>query len=230
MQKRKQFTIGITFLVLLCILVGCQSGKKKEKTVKKADYYIGVAIDNAPYYYKDTDGTEKGSYVTFIDKLSKEKSFTYAFVPMNRSSFEQSLSTQLIDGYIDSMIVKTGEKEDSSSDVFYTSNLCVLSPEKSGVRNLKGLADKILVAPAGTSEEVFAKYLANKYKGQAVAFSSTKEAKNDIEDGYSEALVIDEEYYKAHTEAFENWNCLKVSSRFQNKHKLYMPGLSDSKS
>ena len=42
MQKRKQFTLGIITLLLLCILAGCQFGNQKKKTEKKVDYYIGV--------------------------------------------------------------------------------------------------------------------------------------------------------------------------------------------
>lgn len=39
--------------------------QSKKKTEKKVDYYIGVVDNDAPYYYKDADGTEKGLYVTF---------------------------------------------------------------------------------------------------------------------------------------------------------------------
>lgn len=45
MQRRKQFTLGIITLLLLCILAGCQFGNQKKKTEKKVDYYIGV-VDN----------------------------------------------------------------------------------------------------------------------------------------------------------------------------------------
>ena len=67
MQKRKQFTLGIITLLLLCILAGCQFGNQKKKTEKKVDYYIGVVDNNAPYYYKDAYGrakTEKVCYET----------------------------------------------------------------------------------------------------------------------------------------------------------------------
>ena len=60
MQRRKQFTLGIITLLLLCILAGCQFGNQKKKTEKKVDYYIGVVDNDAPYYYKDADGTENG--------------------------------------------------------------------------------------------------------------------------------------------------------------------------
>ena len=83
MQKRKQFTLGIITLLLLCIISGCQFCNQKKKTEKKVDYYIGVVDNDAPYYYKDADGTEKGLYVTFLDKLSKEQSFTYIFFAMD---------------------------------------------------------------------------------------------------------------------------------------------------
>ena len=83
MQKRKQFTLGIITLLLLCILAGCQFGNQKKKTEKKVDYYIGVVDNNAPYYYKDADGTEKGLYVTFLDKLSKEQEKRKFFLEVN---------------------------------------------------------------------------------------------------------------------------------------------------
>ena len=66
MQKRKQFTLGIITLLLLCILAGCQFGNQKKKTEKKVDYYIGVVDNNAPYYYKDADGTEKAFKRTVV--------------------------------------------------------------------------------------------------------------------------------------------------------------------
>ena len=216
MQKRKQFTLGIITLLLLCILAGCQFGNQKKKTEKKVDYYIGVVDNNAPYYYKDADGTEKGLYVTFLNKLSKEQSFTYMFVPMDISASEQS-----VDGFIGSTVVKTGEKEVLSGSEFYTSDICVLVPKESRLLDMRSLKNKIIAAPAGAGEERFAKYLANKYKGQAIAFSNVEEAIGDIEKGYSQALILDKEYYDAHRDTFKNWKCLKVSSQFQNNHKFY---------
>ena len=211
MQKRKQFTLGIITLLLLCILAGCQFGNQKKKTEKKVDYYIGVVDNDAPYYYKDADGTEKGLYVTFLDKLSKEQSFTS----------EQSLSEQSVDGFIGSTVVKTGEKEVLSGSEFYTSDICVLVPKESRLLDMRSLKNKIIAAPAGAGEERFAKYLANKYKGRAITFSHVEEAIGDIEKGYSQALILDKEYYDAHMDALKNWNCLKVSSQFQNNHKFY---------
>ena len=216
MQKRKQFTLGIITLLLLCILAGCQFGNQKKKTEKKVDYYIGVVDNNAPYYYKDADGTEKGLYVTFLDKLSKEQSFTYMFVPMDISASEQS-----VDGFIGSTVVKTGEKEVLSGSEFYTSDICVLVPKESRLLDMRSLKNKIIAAPAGAGEERFAKYLANKYKGRAITFSHVEEAIEDIEKGYSQALILDKEYYDAHRDTFKNWKCLKVSSQFQNNHKFY---------
>ena len=201
MQKRKQFTLGIITLLLLCILAGCQFGNQKKKTEKKVDYYIGVVDNNAPYYYKDADGTEKGLYVTFLDKLSKEQSFTYMFVPMDISASEQS-----VDGFIGSTVVKTGEKEVLSGSEFYTSDICVLVPKESRLLDMRSLKNKIIAAPAGAGEERFAKYLENKYKGRAITFSHVEEAIGDIEKGYSQALILDKEYYDAHMDAFKNWN------------------------
>ena len=86
---------------------------------------------------------------------------------------------------------------------------------------MRSLKNKIIAAPAGASEERFAKYLANKYKGRATTFSHVEEAIGDIEKGYSQALILDKEYYDAHMDALKNWNCLKVSSQFQNNHKFY---------
>ena len=86
---------------------------------------------------------------------------------------------------------------------------------------MRSLKNKIIAAPARAGEERFAKYLANKYKGQVIAFSNVEEAIGDIEKGYSQALILDKEYYDAHRDTFKNWNCLKVSSQFQNNHKFY---------
>lgn len=221
MQIKKIFRIGITCLFLLCILAGCQSGGEDKKTVKKADYYIGVVDDDAPYYYKDTDGTQKGTYVTFLDNLAKEQSFTYEFVPVDASSCEQNLLTKSIDGFIGSNRINSEIKNLSETEVS-TANLCVLSPKEVKIRNLQGMKDKGIASQADAGEEIYAKYLANKYKAKATMFSSVSEAKSDIENGYSQVLVVDEEYYNAHKEEFINWNCLKTSSRFQNKHTLYI--------
>ena len=154
--------------------------------------------------------------MTFLDKLSKEQSFTYMFVPMDISASEQS-----VDGFIGSTVVKTGEKEVLSGSEFYTSDICVLVPKESRLLDMRSLKNKIIAAPAGAGEERFAKYLENKYKGRAITFSHVEEAIGDIEKGYSQALILDKEYYDAHMDAFKNWNCLKVSSQFQNNHKFY---------
>ena len=124
-------------------------------------------------------------------------------------------------GFIGSTVVKIGEKEVLSGSEFYTSDICVLVPKESGLLDMRSLKNKIIAAPAGAGEERFAKYLANKYKGRAIAFSHVEEATGDIEKGYSQALILDKEYYDAHMDALKNWNCLKVSRQFQNNHKFY---------
>ena len=40
MQKRKQFTLGIIMLLLLCILAGCQFGNQKKKTEKNIQHIV----------------------------------------------------------------------------------------------------------------------------------------------------------------------------------------------
>ena len=81
--------------------------QSKKKTEKKVDYYIGVD-NNAPYYYKDADGTEKGLYVTFLNELFNSR-IAYicsdGYFCFRTKSFEQS-----DDGFIGSTVVKTGEK------------------------------------------------------------------------------------------------------------------------
>lgn len=221
MQKRKRCYVGSIFLLFLCILTGCTLGNRQQKEEKQADYYIGVINENAPYYYEEKDGTSKGYYADIMSALSKEYSFSYEFVPVSTTTYEQCLLEKSIDGFIGSVTEKVGENKNFfESESFYASNLCVLAPESSGIHNLKQMQDKKIAAISGTKEEVFAKYIANKYKGQTVLFSSIGQAMSDIQNGYSQAMVIDEEYYKSNEDSFKNWILIKRTKRFQNTHTV----------
>lgn len=221
-KRRLLYMIGI-LLLLLCMLGGCTLGNGEKTSKKKeADYLIGVVKENAPYYYEEKDGGPKGYYVDFISALSKKYSFTYEFVSVESSSCKKNLSDKMIDAFIGTSVTEVGEKNSFfESESFYTSKICVLSAPDSKIHNLKEIKRKKLVAISGTEEEVAAKYLANKYKGQSIAFSSIKEALNDVKEGYSQILVIDKEYYKSHEEDFKGWTYLKQMQQFQNSHKLF---------
>lgn len=222
MPKRKWLYMNGILLLIVCMLAGCASGgqgKLEEK--EKVDYSIGVVEENAPYYYEE-DGTPKGYYVDFISKLSKKKAFTYEFVPVDTSTCEELLSDKKINAFIGDSITETGQQDTfDESKSFYTSEICILSAPGSSIRSLKEIKGKNIAAVSGAEEEAAAKYLANKYEGQSVAFSSVKEALTDIKEGYSQILVVDEEYYKNQEETFKNWIFLKKLENFQNKHKFF---------
>ena len=206
MRKKKRIPVSIMLLVFLFLLTGCTLGGTKQEAETKVDYYIGVVDDNAPYYYEE-DGVPKGYYADFVAAMAKEEPFTYKFVP--------------VDGFIGATNASSG-KNILASKSFYTSNICVLAPKSSNISTLKQIKDNSIAAPADTEEEVFAKYLANRYKGRAVPFLSVKEALSDIESGNTQILVADKEYYKQHKETFKSWKVLKTSHRFQNEHRLFM--------
>lgn len=221
MQKRRLFITGI-LLVLIGVLAGCSFGKREKQQEKKtADYYIGVVEDNAPYYYEAEDGTPKGYYVNLMNLLAKKYSFTYAFVPVDISAYEENLSDNRIDAFIGAVPDKS-YKESSffESETLYTSKVYALAASNANIHALKEAENKGIAAVADTEEEAFAKYLANKYDAQAVPFSSMKEALSDIENGQSQLLAVDAAYYKEHQENFKEWRCLNKSQRFQNNHKL----------
>lgn len=221
MQKRRLFVIGI-LLIIIGVLAGCSFGKKEKQQEKKtADYYIGVVEDNAPYYYEAEDGTPKGYYVNLMNLLAKKYSFTYAFVPVDISSYEENLSDNRIDAFIGVVTAKS-YKEGSffESETLYTSKIYALAASNANIHTLKEVENKGIAAVADTEGERFAKYLAKKYSAQAVSFSSMKEALSDIENGQSQLLIVDAAYYDNHPEVFKNWPCLNKSQRFQNIHKL----------
>lgn len=222
MQKRRLCCIGSVFLLCICMLTACTVGNhKKQKEEERADYFIGVVKDNAPYYYEDENGNPKGYYVNLMSLLSEKYSFTYEFVPVDLLSYEDNLKNEMIDAFIGVAATEVG-KESSFfvSKQLYISNLCVLAPFGSKISNLKGIKDKSIVAVSGAEEEHFARYLANKYKGQAVPFLSVKDALLDIEEGNSQIIVVDANYYDNHRALFEKWTCLKKSESFRNLHKV----------
>lgn len=222
MQKRRLLYIIAALLLLLCMLGGCTLGKGKEQEKKEVDYLIGVVGDNAPYYYEEKDGSPKGYYADFVSTLSEKYSFTYEFVSVESSTCKESLSNNEIDAFIGDFVTETGEESTFlESKPFYTSKICVLSAPNSNIRTLKDIKGKTVSAISGAEEEHAAKYLANKYKGQSITFSSVKEALGDIEEGRSQVLVIDVDYYKSHESTFKNWTYLKELGQFQNKHKLF---------
>ena len=221
MQRKKRCYIGSILLLFLCILTGCTLGSGKQKENKKADYYIGVVKQNSPYYYEDKDGVSKGYYADILSALSKKYSFSYMFVPVSMSSYEQCLLEESIDGFIGNTVGEMGKEKDFyESESFFSSNLCILVPENSEIANLKQMKNQVVVTESGSEEEVFAKYISNKYKAQAVTFSSMDQAVSDIKNGYSQAIVVDEEYYKSNEDMFKNWTLLKKTKNFQNTHTL----------
>lgn len=220
MQKKRRIYVGIIMLMSLFFLTGCVPGETKKEAGTKVDYYIGVVNDNAPYYYEE-NGTPKGYYVDLVAALAKEVSFTYEFIPVDISSYNENLSEKTIDGFIGDVAMDS-EENAFVSEPLYTSNICILVPENSNISTLKRIKDNGIATMAGTNEESFATYLANRYKGWAIAFPSVKEAVSDIEAGNTQVLVADEAYYVQHKEEFKNWKILKISQRFQNTHRLFM--------
>ena len=146
--------------------------------------------DNAPYYYEE-DGLPKGYYADFVAAMAKEEPFTYKFVPVDASSYNENLSKKSIDGFIGATNASSG-KNILASKSFYTSNICVLAPKSSNISTLKQIKDNSIAAPADTEEEVFAKYLANRYKGRAVPFLSVREALSDIERMNNQMVAIND--------------------------------------
>ena len=163
----------------------------------------------------------KGYLEPLGDKLSEEDKSDFYEAALDASSYNENLSKKSIDGFIGATNASSG-KNILASKSFYTSNICVLAPKSSNISTLKQIKDNSIAAPADTEEEVFAKYLANRYKGRAVPFLSVREALSDIEAGNTQILVADKEYYKQHKETFKSWKVLKTSHRFQNEHRLFM--------
>ena len=97
MRKKKRIPVSIMLLVFLFLLTGCTLGGTKQEAETKVDYYIGVVDDNAPYYYEE-DGLPKGYYADFVAAMAKEEPFTYKFVPVDASSYNENLSKKSIDG------------------------------------------------------------------------------------------------------------------------------------
>ena len=91
MRKKKRIPVSIMLLVFLFLLTGCTLGGTKQEAETKVDYYIGVIDDNAPYYYEE-DGMPKGYYADFVAAMAKEEPFTYKFVPVDASSYNENLS------------------------------------------------------------------------------------------------------------------------------------------
>lgn len=222
-KGKRQVEICIVLLILIGIFSGCQSGMgKEEKETKKVDYRIGVVADNAPYYEKESDGTEKGYYVDFLNTLAKEESFTYVFVPVDMISYEQSLLNKTIDAFIGTgMIDSDKENRITEGRAFYTSDICMLSPIAQKINTLKEIENKQISVPCGTKEEIYAEYLANKYKAQSIAFANIAESIKDTQIGYSQICILDREYYENHAGIFGDWQCIKVSHHFQNIHRFY---------
>ena len=193
------------------------------KKLKGQDTYIVIKkiqeVDEP--FIRNVTLIDNGYYADFVAAMAKEEPFTYKFVPVDASSYNENLSKKSIDGFIGATNASSG-KNILASKSFYTSNICVLAPKSSNISTLKQIKDNSIAAPADTEEEVFAKYLANRYKGRAVPFLSVKEALSDIEAGNTQILVADKEYYKQHKETFKSWKVLKTSHRFQNEHRLFM--------
>ena len=153
MRKKKRIPVSIMLLVFLFLLTGCTLGGTKQEAETKVDYYIGVVDDNAPYYYEE-DGLPKGYYADFVAAMAKEEPFTYKFVPVDASSYNENLSKKSIDGFIGATNASSG-KNILASKSFYTSNICVLAPKSSNISTLKQIKDNSIAAPADTEEEVF---------------------------------------------------------------------------
>ena len=144
MRKKKRIPVSIMLLVFLFLLTGCTLGGTKQEAETKVDYYIGVIDDNAPYYYEE-DGLPKGYYADFVAAMAKEEPFTYKFVPVDASSYNENLSKKSIDGFIGATNASSG-KNILASKSFYTSNICVLAPKSSNISTLKQIKDVFTLA------------------------------------------------------------------------------------
>ena len=156
MRKKKRIPVSIMLLVFLFLLTGCTLGGTKQEAETKVDYYIGVIDDNAPYYYEE-DGLPKGYYADFVAAMAKEEPFTYKFVPVDASSYNENLSKKSIDGFIGATNASSG-KNILASKSFYTSNICVLAPKSSNISTLKQKKKIIVRRPLPIQKR---KYLRN---------------------------------------------------------------------
>lgn len=230
MGKRKNSIVFMAGILLLCLLAGCGSDTAK-KGSQDADYVIGVAPDNAPYYSKDENGKETGFYVNFMkeleESLGKKSAFSWRFEEVEPSAARQALSDGTIDGFLGDFALETGENTDrgdkntlSQSKSFYTSKSCILAAPGTKMSRLKNLKNKNIAAKAGTQEAKTAAYFAVKYEGTENAFSSMADIFADVESGYTQAVVLDDLYYHNHDAQFTDWKEVGTKKDWKISHTL----------
>ncbi len=214
---------------VVCLLGGCGTVSKTKETSHetKPDYSIGVVGANAPYYEKKEEGKASGMYVELMDALAKKEDFSYQFVEIDASRVKQDLENHTIDGFLGTFEEEKGQEDELSQTAsFYVSKLCVATPKKTGIRKFQNIKNKEIAACGGTMEESLAKYFAVKYKAREVTFSSMEDVIADVDSGYSQLMVADQNYYEEHHDLLSDWNCLKMKTERKNSHRL--TSLSDT--
>ena len=220
--KRILFFV-LAVLVVLSSMTACTKKTVQEDKTKEspeADYQIGVEPDNAPYYYTNEEGTPEGLYVDIMEALAEKEEFTFDFIEISAADF-YTLAENGCDAFLGAMETETGDMTVLlQTEPFYQSRLYLFAKEDGRISAVRDLRDCTIAARASTGEEVFAAYLAAKYGASSLGFRSQTDVLTDVEQGYSEAFVMDEQNYKQQKKDNVSYNVIKKSGKYYNSHRF----------
>lgn len=215
--------LWLLLLVFVCLLAGCSEKKKVQTETKKKqpDIVVGTAASNAPYYSVSGDKMAEGLYVELVNLLSKQTGMTFEFREISPVQAAEEIREKNCDIYLGNPKDSGGQTDTlSESQAFYRTNLCLAVLKNRGIEGCGDLRNQTIVSAAATRAENWAKKNAVKYEGNSLSFTEESLALSDLEQGYSKAVVLDENRLKALAEEGYDFHILKATTKLQNEHRM----------
>lgn len=165
---KKILAVATSIMLLLVGITGCSSNTNKTTTaasgsiaaIKNAGTIkIGIFSDDAPFCYKDADGSFKGYDVELGKRIAKEllgdeKKITWVVMnPADRIAYLQT-------GKVDLMLADFTVTDERAKSVDFTLpyekvSIGVVSNEKAPIKSVDDLKGKTLVVNTGTTADAY---------------------------------------------------------------------------
>ncbi|WP_342513532.1 transporter substrate-binding domain-containing protein [Sporosarcina sp. FSL K6-1522] len=191
----KKSTLFITTIcVLLVILSGCgdNSTHTSEKSNTENPTTVAVAVLNnyPPLIYKD-QGQLSGMDYDILNAIAKHENLALEYKEMKFDGFFAALQARQADVAASGITITDERKEIVDfTDVYYESGLVLVTRNDSSIETFEDLKDKTIVATNGSTTHEMAKEVAAQYDAKSKALKETDTVYLDVENGYSDALIM----------------------------------------
>lgn len=202
-MKRKYFLYVVMLIVVAVVAAGCetQAPKKVEKkeeakfeTIEEGVLTVGSDIAFPPFEFKDEKTQEiVGFDIDLMKEIGKKLGLKVKFVNATFDTIIPALNAKKFDCIMSAMtITEERKKQVDFSDPYIDSNQSLAVREDSAITGVADLKDKIIGVQRGTTGELKAQELKEKYGFKEIkAYDDTLLAFEDLRAGRVDGVIND---------------------------------------